>query len=580
MLRMEKIIMNVAICALNSQYIHSALAPWCLLAGINAYGDTNKINASILEGTINESDEAVLQRIEALQPDVVSFCTYIWNVTMVLRLTKELKKRFPKLKLILGGPEVGYCAEKVLMENPEIDFILSGEGEYPYPMLLMELLKDVPQYKTVPGICFKTQKGTYFISEPYLPKEDPVSPYCDAYFEQLNGRLAYLETSRGCPYSCAFCLSGRCGGARFFDIEEAKKNMVNLANSGAKTIKLVDRTFNADKKRAYTLFSFIISEYGKRIPAGVCFHFEIAGDILDDAMISLLNSAPKGAIQLEIGLQSFNEETLAAVTRKTNIKRLTENITKLLLPRNIHVHIDLIAGLPYEGLESFKESFNTAYALKPDMLQFGFLKLLHGAPMRENAERYPCVYSKEPPYEVQETPWLSKEEFHLLKQAESVFDKLYNSGRFLRTIAYAMETIEIKPFDLFLQFAQYLSTVVECPEHSMPLDTYTNFLFAFLSGFSKVDSEILRDVMICDRFATNSSNILPQNLKRKDANLKKVKQYVNANIPFKLPKHGKRSIAILYGQKAVVYADYTELPNPVTREYDLHFMPFSSFTTS
>lgn len=567
--------MLVKICALNSQYIHSSLAPWCLLAGIAAYADTEKIHAKVVEGTVNEQEELVYTRLLEDAPQVISFCTYIWNVKTVFRLSERIKKEHPEIILILGGPEVSYCAETVLSKHPQIDFVLSGEGEYPYAKLMTELCEDTPQYKNVPGICFKEKNGTYYISEPYLPREDPVSPYCDAYFEALNGRIAYLETSRGCPYSCAFCLSGRCGGVRFFDIETAKENMLKLANSGAKTIKLVDRTFNADKKRASELFAFIIAEHGKRIPTDVCFHFEIAGDILDEPMLNLLNTAPKGAIQLEIGLQSFNPKTLEAVTRKTNIARLTENIKTLLKPRNIHVHIDLIAGLPYEGLESFKESFNHAYFLYPDMLQFGFLKLLYGAPMRENREEYPCSFSPEPPYEVEETPWLSKAELSILKRTEAAFDKLYNSGRFRRTIEFARKKLEISPFDVFLHFAEYLDQTEGVEEH-MPLDAYTNALYAFLSGYDQIPQMELRDTMLCDRLSTNSSNILPQCLKIKDSNLKKLKAYLNGQPETKLSPHGKRSVAILYSLESVVYVDYKEA-DAVTGEYPLHILPYSDF---
>lgn len=567
--------MLVKICALNSQYIHSSLAPWCLLAGVREYANTEKIHAEVVEGTVNEPEEAVYTRLLANAPQVISFCTYIWNVKTVFSLTKRIKEEHPEITLILGGPEVSYCAEIVLKEQPQIDFILSGEGEYPFAKLLTELSSETPEYKTVPGLCLKEANGAFYISEPYLPREDPVSPYCTEYFESLKGRIAYLETSRGCPYSCAFCLSGRCGGVRFFNIETAKENMLKLANSGAKTIKLVDRTFNADKKRAKELFSFIIEEHGKRVPEDVCFHFEIAGDILDESLLALLNSAPKGAIQLEIGLQSFNPQTLEAVTRKTNVARLTRNIQTLLKPRNVHVHIDLIAGLPYEGLESFKESFNHAYFLYPDMLQFGFLKLLYGAPMRENREKYLCTYSKDPPYEVEETPWLSKEDLKLLKRTEAAFDKLYNSGRFRRTIEFAIKKLEITPFDVFLKFAEYLEKTEGVEEH-MPLDAYTNALFAFLSTFPEIQNMELRDAMLCDRLSTNSSNILPQSLKVKDSNLKKLRAYLNTNESTKLPLHGKRSVAILYGAEAVVYVDYKEADR-VTGEYPLHILPFADF---
>ena len=567
--------MKVAICSLNSQYIHSSLAPWCLFSGIKAYADANLIQATVIEGTINEQETVLLQRILEVKPDVVSFCTYIWNVSLVLKLTKDIKNFLPQIKIVLGGPEVSYCAEHVFIENPEIDFILSGEGEYPFAKLMTELATNTPSLNSVPGLCYRMANNEFYIQEPFIATGDPVSPYSPEYLSTLNGRIAYLETSRGCPYSCAFCLSGRCGGVRFFDIQKSKENMILLANSGATTIKLIDRTFNADKKRAYELFSFIIEEYGKRIPKGVCFHFEIAGDILDDSLLNLLETAPKGSIQMEIGLQSFNEKTLESVVRKTNTKRLVHNILALLKPRNIHVHIDLIVGLPYEDFESFKNSFNLAYSLYPDMLQFGFLKLLYGAPMRENKETYPCEFTKEPPYEVTKTPWLSEKDIELLTDTESVFDKLYNSGRFHRTIEFLVHVLQTTPFDIFFMFSQYLKKIHDLKQ-SMPLDEYTNQLFFYFSSFDQVDKSALRDVMVCDRFSTNSSNILPSSLKIQDPNLKKLKTFLATYPKTKLTKNQKRSVAILYSQKQVIYVDYHR-PDVVTGQYPIHRIPFSDF---
>ena len=354
--------MKVVLCSLNSQYIHSSLAPWCLLAGVKAYCPPT-VQAVVVEGTVNEPKEAVLDRVLQEQPDVVGFSTYIWNVTTVFALAKAVRKALPQVKIVLGGPEVGYRPENVLQTLPEADAVLSGEGEYPFAAFLLSLLTGTP-WEQVPALSFRTENGVH-IAAPYLPKEDPVSPYGEEYFKALHGRIAYLETSRGCPYSCAFCLSGRCGTVRFFDLEITKANLLRLASSGAKTIKLVDRTFNANRARAYELISFITEHYGKEIPQGVCFHFEIAGDILDDRLLSCLANIPKGAVQLEIGLQSFCEKTLAAVHRKTDLQRLERNIRALIAPRNIHIHIDLIAGLPFEDAKTFAKALTALMHFHP-----------------------------------------------------------------------------------------------------------------------------------------------------------------------------------------------------------------------
>lgn len=563
--------MHTVICCLNSKYIHSALAPWCLLAGVKAYCRED-VTAKVVEGTVNEPLTAVLARITEHMPQTIGFCTYIWNVTAVLALAERLKAQNSNVKIVLGGPEVSYRAQEVLERYPFIDFVLSGEGEKPFAQLL-DALAENADLSAVSGLCYRAG-AEYHIAEPYLPTEEPVSPYGAEYLQSLHGRIAYLETSRGCPFSCAFCLSGRCGTVRFFDLERAKEHMLLLAQSGAKTVKLVDRTFNADKKRAYELFSFIIQNYGVKIPAGVCFHFEIAGDILDDRLIALLNTAPVGSIQLEIGLQSFNETTLAAVNRKTNTSRLIETIQKLIAPRNMHIHIDLIAGLPYEDADSFADSFNRAFSLQPDMLQFGFLKLLYGAPMRENREQYPCTFSEQPPYEVQSTPWLTAAELQQMHRMEDAFDRIYNSGRFRRTVDFALQALNITPFAFFGMFADWLRRS-ERSSANVPLDTYSEYLFLFLTEFPQLDAAAVRDKMVCDRLATNASGVLPKFLQRQDVKLKAVRTALNANPDTQLQKGVKRAIAILYTENHAVYVDYA-VPNPVTGEYTLHFLPLTA----
>lgn len=562
--------MKVVLCSLNSQYIHSSLAPWCLLAGVKAYCPPT-VQAVVVEGTVNEPQDAVLDRVLQEQPEVVGFSTYIWNVTTVFALAKAVRKALPQVHIVLGGPEVGYRAENVLLTLPEADAVLSGEGEYPFAAFVLSLLNDTP-WEQVPGLSFRTANGVH-IAAPYLPKEDPVSPYSEEYFKALHGRIAYLETSRGCPYSCAFCLSGRCGTVRFFDLETTKANLLRLASSGAETIKLVDRTFNANRARAYELISFLTEHYGKEIPQGVCFHFEIAGDILDDRLLSSLANVPKGAVQLEIGLQSFCEKTLAAVHRKTDLQRLERNIRALIAPRNIHIHIDLIAGLPFEDAKTFAESFNRAYALSPDMLQFGFLKLLYGAPMREEPEEYPCTFCEEPPYEVTSTPWLSKEDLQMLHETEDAFDRIYNSGRFRRTTAYVLQTCGKTPFSLFSGFAEWKKAHEPCDIKS--LDAFTGALFSYFAALPNVDVRVLRDKMVCDRLSTNSSGVLPEVLRVPDKNLKTCRAALFNNPATRAPAHTKRSVAILYSENRLVYADYIA-PDPVTGEYKLNFVSFDT----
>lgn len=556
---------NVVICSLNSQYIHSSLAPWCLLAGLEEYVHDG-INAGVVEGTINEAPRDVLDRILSHRPTVVGFCCYIWNITEIFELVKQIKQELCECVIVLGGPEVSYQVGQVLRNAPFVDYVISGEGEKPFAELFRAIYGGT-EVAGIPGLCYR--KGSEIvIAEPYTPCEIPPSPYTERYFAALNGRIAYLETSRGCPYSCAFCLSGRCGGVRYYDMERVKKELLLLATCGTQTVKLVDRTFNAHRSRANELFRFIIKRYGKEIPQGVCFHFEIAGDLLDEETIELLGTAPVGSMQFEIGLQSFNPKTLAGVNRSTNVDKLKENISALRLNGNTHIHIDLIAGLPYEDMSSFIDSFNTAFALRPHMLQLGFLKLLHGSPMRENPKQFPCEYNQNPPYEVTKTRWLSEKELEQLHHTEHALNKLYNRGRFCRTLAYLFSRMTGNAFELFCQFGLFLS---QTDQNQKSLDDFTALVFSYFSGQPNVDQARLRDYMVCDRLATNASGKIPKALRIDDPRLKLAIRALEREHGRK--KAIKRGYALLYSENCLAYTDYED-KNPVTGEYLISKYPF------
>lgn len=554
--------LTAVLCTLNSQYIHSSLAPWCLWAGVAAYCEKG-ITAEVIEGTINEPLENIAQRIMAKNPQVIGFSCYIWNITATKQLLRLVKSKLPNCTFILGGPEVSYNAEDILREEELVQYIVSGEGEKPFALLLNALYHG-EEVQNIPGVCYRRDKQIVVVS-PYTSEEEPPSPYSKPYFEALQGRIAYLETSRGCPYSCAFCLSGRCGNVRFFNLERIKKELLLLANSGTQTVKLVDRTFNFNRKRAVELYCFIIQNYGTAIPKGVCFHFEIAGDLLDEEMLCLLATAPVGAIQLEIGLQSFNTQTLAVINRRTNVERLKNNIKRLVTNANMHIHIDLIAGLPYEDLHSFAESFNIAYALKPNMLQLGFLKLLHGAPMREQPEKFPCRYAQDTPYEVIETPWLSSAELLHLHYTEDALERLFNSGRFRRTLEYLLKQTGDTPFELFSQFGEFAAGKGTA---RISLDDYTALVFEYFSKQKGIDQTVLRDVMVCDRLTTNSSGRLPAILRVMDPALKSAINELKRNKATRPKKGVKRGYAFLYSESCLVYVDYQD-KHPITGEYPL-----------
>ena len=523
--------MKVIISCLNSKYIHASLAPWCLLSGVKAFAK-NDYDIKVFESTINGNIHDFAQKIILENPQVVSFSCYIWNITQTLEICKEIKENL-NCKIILGGPEVAYRPKDILEKYDFIDFVLSGEGEWNFPLLLDNINGDL---SCVDGLTYR--KNDEIITNPEKEyTETPPSPYSEEFYNNLKGRIAYIETSRGCPYRCAFCLSGRCSKLRFFDIEQVKKDIINLANSGTQTLKFVDRTFNANSKRANEILTFIKDNYGTKIPENICFHFEIAGDILTEATLEILSQMPISAVQLEIGMQSFNEDTLKKINRKTNTQRLIENIKKLLQMGNMHIHIDLIAGLTGEDLESFKHSFNIGYSLKAHMLQMGFLKLLYGADMRENPQDFPCEYNKEPPYEVISTPWISTDEMKTLKNCEDAVDRLYNSGRFLFTLDYLIDEMGITPFDLFNDFGNAVDGT------NMRLSDYAVKVYEHFKD--KCNEQILREKILCDLLSCSSSVQIPEIFKIRDPLYKKVKKHFIENVDKNI------KIAILYSKNEI-----------------------------
>ena len=533
--------MKVIISCLNSKYVHASLSPWCLLAGVREF-TKNNYDISVLESTINGDTENFAQKIINEKPQVVAFSCYIWNITKTLEIAHIIKQNCD-CKIVLGGPEVAYRSKDVLKKYPFIDFVLSGEGEWTFPDFLDNINGDL---SSVSGLTFR-QNGEIITASEKEYRDTPPSPFSDEFFENLNGRIAYIETARGCPYRCAFCLSGRCSNLRFFDLEQVKEDILKLSQSGTQTVKFVDRTFNANSERANKILLFIKENHGKEIPENVCFHFEIAGDILRKNTLEILSRMPYGAVQLEIGMQSFNEQVLKTINRKTDTKKLIENIKKLISFGNMHIHIDLIAGLTGEDLESFKNSFNIGYSLKAHMLQMGFLKLLYGADMRENNEKYPCTFTAEPPYEVTSTPCLSAEEIKMLKNCEDALDRLYNSGRFLYTLDYLTEEVGISPFDIFNDFGNAVNG------SKMKLCDYAEKLYHFFSD--KCDKQKLREKILCDLLCSSSSVQIPLCLKIHDPLYKKAKKY------FTESKNKFTKIAVFYTENKIFAVDQSKNKN-------------------
>lgn len=417
--------------AINSKYIHSNLAVYCLKAA-TAYSD----KVYIREFTINNQLEDILKNIYLEKPDVIGISCYIWNINYVKELLPELNKVLPGVKIWLGGPEVSYNTEEYAGRYENVAGVIKGEGEAVFKELMdcymEDREKDIP---SIPGIT--TVSDGKIIDNPctlVYDMSDSVMPYYAAGYKEddYKNKIIYYESSRGCPFSCSYCLSSVDKHLRFRNTELVLTDLKVFLDNKVALVKFVDRTFNCNREHSRKILRFI-RDNDNGITS---FHFEIAADILEDEDIRIMNSLRPGLIQLEIGVQSTNQDTIKAIHRVMNLDKLRNNVTAIRKCRNIHMHLDLIAGLPYEDINSFRKSFNDIYDMKPDNLQLGFLKLLHGSLMREEKDKYGIVARDIPPYEVLYTKYLSYDDILKLKQVEKVLDMYYNSNMFVLSVRY------------------------------------------------------------------------------------------------------------------------------------------------
>ncbi|MBQ9828500.1 MAG: DUF4080 domain-containing protein [Lachnospiraceae bacterium] len=422
--------MKILLTAVNAKYIHMNPAVRILKAYADEYGSITEI----AEYTVNMEYDIILRDICRRKPGVIAFSCYIWNISFVRKLAEDVKIVLPGTDIWLGGPEVSFDAEKRLEETACLKGVIRGEGEIPFKELCAHYAEG-KEISEVPGITYRS--GNSIITNPdapQIPLDDVPFIYGD--MTEYADRLVYYETSRGCPFSCSYCLSSRDRPVRFRSMELLEKELQVFLDAGVRTVKFTDRTFNIDHDHAQSIWRFIKEhDNGKTV-----FHFEIGADLLNDDEIKLLSSMRPGLVQLEIGVQSTNPETLNAVNRKHGLNRILKASEALRKNGNMHIHLDLIAGLPYEDLESFKRSFDQVIALRPHDMQLGFLKLLKGCELSERAEEYGLTASKEPPYEVRRTPWLSPEDIFELKDVEEMCGVYYNSGRFRNTVERLAET--------------------------------------------------------------------------------------------------------------------------------------------
>jgi len=430
--------MKTLLIAINAKYEHENLAVWCL----NAACLKHNIPATVMQYSINDSMQRIWASILEESPDVAAFSCYIWNRELVAKLIGDLKKARPECTIIVGGPEVSYEGSENEFCSIGADFAVKGEGEEKFPLLLKAIAeRNLTEAKAVlekPDAC---------------KKRDYTSPYTAEYLKRIKDRIAYIESSRGCPYRCSYCLSSESTGLVYYPHEAIFDDIKKLVDAKARVIKFVDRSFNVNEEHSLKIWDFV-REF---VNDGVTFHFEINPDILTKRQMESLFSMPAGLVQLEAGIQSVNPKTLKEVSRVMNVQKAVENLKTLMRKGNIHIHVDLIAGLPYEDMDSFRESFNTIYHIGAHHLQLGFLKLLHGTRIRREADLHGYKYRDYPPYEVIENKYVSAAEILEIKDIEEALDRSLNSGRFTFTLKY-LESYFAEPFELYKGFAGFLKS--------------------------------------------------------------------------------------------------------------------------
>lgn len=528
---MDKKILLVAI---NAKYIHSNLAVHSIRVSL----EKNGYSAEVREYTINNQIEEILDDIYIRKPALIGFSCYIWNREYVEKLIVELGKLMPKCAVFLGGPEVSYNTDYYLDKYSNVTGVMVGEGEETFLEVVEKFHysnhnksnvmkneinnEDIEiysidnhninfdynknSYNNIAGLCTRNNRKPT-LREPLDMSSIPF-PYSN--LKEFENRIIYYESSRGCPFSCSYCLSSIDKKLRFRDLELVKNELLFFIENRVAQVKFIDRTFNCLKERCEEIWQFI-----KDNDNGYTnFHFEISADLITDKQIEILNSMRPGAVQLEIGVQTTNEDSIKAIRRKMDIDKLREVVRRLRAPKNIHLHLDLIAGLPYEDIESFKRSFNDVYNMNPDELQLGFLKLLHGSTMYDDADGYGIVCKSFPPYEVLYTNWLSFEDILSLKKTEEVVEIYYGTGQFVNSINYLIDFFDT-PYDFYKAVGEFYSEKADGGKKHSRIDRY-NILLDFASSLvkasykeKKLDIDVVKSLLTYDIYVRENIKTRP-----------------------------------------------------------------------
>lgn len=494
-----EVFMKVLLTAINAKYIHSNLAVYSLRAYAGKYAQQTEI----AEYTINQPMDDILSDIYRKRPDVLCLSCYLWNILYVEQLITEISKVLPGTQIWLGGPEVSYNAVSVMEQYPQVTGVMCGEGEETFLELMEYWNQERENQDTIKGIVYR-ENGTCRQNPPRPVMDLSKVPFVYDHIEDFQNKIIYYESSRGCPFSCSYCLSSIDKCLRFRNLELVKKELQFFIDHEVPQVKFVDRTFNCKHSHSMTIWTYLKEhDRGK-----TNFHFEVAADLLNEEELELIASMRPGLIQLEIGIQSTNPETITEIRRKMNFEEVKRIVKRIQKTGNVHQHLDLIAGLPYENYERFAQSFRDVYALHPEQLQLGFLKVLKGSYMHEKTRDYELLYQDRPPFEVLSTRWLSYDDVIRLKGVEEMVEVYYNSGQFVNTLRLLEEEFT----DTFVLYENLSRYYEENGLHMMNHSRITRYevLFAFIKEHVEKDVENYRQMLILDLYLRENVKKRPE----------------------------------------------------------------------
>lgn len=480
--------MKVLLVAINAKYIHSNPAVYSL----KAYARQYKQNVEIAEYTINQHTDTILADIYKKKPNVIAISCYIWNWEIIKELLEEIPKVLPDVPIWLGGPEVSYDAPKVLEKHPTVTGVMVFEGEKTFYELLAHYCDGAMNLRDIKGICLPGDGMEDIEARPLMNLDEVPFFYDD--LNVFENRILYYETSRGCPFRCSYCLSSIDKTVRLRSIDKVKKELQFFLDNNVPQVKFIDRTFNCNHEHAKAIWEYI-QEHDNKVTN---FHFEIAADIITEDELNILSQMRPGLIQLEIGVQTTNPETIKEIKRTMNLDKVRSVVSRIHDMRNIHQHLDLIVGLPYENYESFIKSFNDVYMMEPDQLQLGFLKVLKGSYMQKKALDYEISYLSKPPYEVLKTKWISYDEVLTLKNVEEMVELYYNSNQFVNTIRFLVKAFE-SPFHMFYEMSHFFEDnglFTNVPARSYRYDV----LLKFAKTWDMGNEDIYRELLTLDMY--------------------------------------------------------------------------------